>query len=160
MSILSCPSHESSQAINPDDRVQINPLETFRASMDYAEFEVQIICPYMHAMCTYDTLFSETKLPIMFSPGRPSLDELVAFLKETDYNSISFSLPIPPTPGNLVEVPHHYTPQFLMGCISRRKPDCFVWEAEFFEKGSEVILGKSGSLRLWQGYVDWGGILL
>jgi hypothetical protein len=133
---------------NPDalSSDPLHPLELYRPSMDYSEFESQIICPFMRSARSYDTLFSETKLAITFAPGRPSIDELLAFLRETDYNSISYpqTPPTPSTSDDVVEVPHIRTSEFLKGYISRRKPDCFIWEAGFFEKGSQVILGGSG----------------
>jgi hypothetical protein len=111
--------------------------------MDYSEFESQIICPYIHSTQFYGTFFLETQLPIMFIPGCPSIDEL---LRETNYNSIDYpqTPPTPSMPDDVVEAPCIHTSEFLKGYISWRKPDCFIWEAGFFKKGSKVILGRSG----------------
>jgi hypothetical protein len=59
-------------------------------------------------------------------------------------------------PDDVVEVPYIHTCQFLKGHISRRKPDCFIWEAGFFEKGSKVILGESGRLATVTGLCGLG----
>jgi hypothetical protein len=43
----------------------------------------------------------------------------------------------------------------LVGFISSKQPDCFVWEAGYFKKGKKVQLGKSGHLARVLGF---GGI--
>jgi hypothetical protein len=39
----------------------------------------------------------------------------------------------------------------LVGFVSGKHLDCFLWEGRFFEKGSVVILGESGRLGLVKG---------
>jgi hypothetical protein len=40
-------SPDSSMATDPKDCVQIHPLNTFRASMDYSQFKSDVICSYL-----------------------------------------------------------------------------------------------------------------
>jgi hypothetical protein len=73
------------------------------------------------------------------------------FLEETDYNPfISHSLP---SAKNGSPLPDQILP--LMGYISSKQSDCFVWEAGYFKKGEKVQLGKSGCLARVLGF---GGI--
>jgi hypothetical protein len=74
------------------------------------------------------------------------------FLEETDYNrSISHSLP---SVGNGSPLPDIILP--LVGYISSKHSDCFVWEAGYFKKGEKVQLGKSGRLARVLGFGGFG----
>jgi hypothetical protein len=70
------------------------------------------------------------------------------FLEETDYNRfISHSLL---SAKNGSPLPDQILP--LMGYISSKQSDCFVWEAGYFKKGEKVQLGKSGHLTRVLGF--------
>jgi hypothetical protein len=76
---------------------------------------------------------------------------MCAFLEKTDYNRF-ISHPLS-SARNGSPLPDHITP--LVGYISFKQPDCFIWEAEYFKKGTKVQLGKSGHLARVLGF---GGI--
>jgi hypothetical protein len=116
----------------------------------------------MRSARSYDTLFSETKLTIMFAPGCPSIDELLGFLRETDYNSISYSQtpPTPSTPGDVVEAPHICTSKFLKGTLVGGNPIVSFGRPDSLKKDLKSFLEEVGDLRLWQAYVGWERIIL
>ena len=64
-----------------------HPFETFRPSTDYSNFEANVIRPAICAARSRAEL-SQTPDPghPVFSAPRPSLEETLQFLLETDYN--------------------------------------------------------------------------
>src|SRR5882762_5669649 len=46
------------------DLVPVHPMETYRASKDYALFEAKEIHPFMHAARNRASLFKESRLPL------------------------------------------------------------------------------------------------
>jgi hypothetical protein len=85
-------------------------------------------------------MFIPTHLSFAPAPGCPSLDGLITFLADTDYNQIAPSKPLPSLPSSDVSSIQ------IEGYSSQAHPDCFIWEYGHFEKGSVVLLG--GSSRL------------
>ena len=51
------------------DLVPVHPMETYRASKDYALFEAEEICPFMRAAHNRAALFKESQLPLIVSSG-------------------------------------------------------------------------------------------
>src|SRR5882724_7107531 len=137
------------------DLVPVHPMETYRASKDYALFEAEEIRPFMHAAHNRVALFKESWLPLVVSSGQPSIDNILNFLKETDYhNSLhSTNIPFPHPSSTAAPVDPHY---FLEGYVSSKQLDCFVWEGGFFEEGSSVILGNNARLAKVLGVVGVG----
>jgi hypothetical protein len=137
------------------DLVPVHPMETYRASKDYALFEAEKIRPFMRAAHDRASLFKESRLPLVVASGRPSIDNILNFLKETDYhNSLrSTNTPLPHSSSKVAPVDPHY---FLEGYISSKRLDCFVWEGGFFEEGSSVILGSDARLAKVMGVVGVG----
>ena len=79
----------------------------------------------------------------VFSVPCPSLEETLQFLLETDYNHPGHKLYLPPplsTPKLSATIPLTHTTS-VVGYISNKHPDCYVWQSGFFEAGSHVVLG-------------------
>ena len=73
----------------------------------------------------------------------PSLEETLQFLLETDYNHPGHRLCLPPplsTPHLSATIPLTRTTS-VVGYISNKHPNCYVWQSGFFEAGSYVVLG-------------------
>ena len=126
-----------------------HPFETFCPSTDYSNFEADVICPAIRAV------HSRAELSHALDPGRPvssvphpSLEETLQFLLETDYNHPCHKLHLPPplsTPKLSVTIPLTHT-RSVVGYISNKHPDCYVWQSGFFEAGSHVVLGMTYSI--------------
>jgi hypothetical protein len=114
-------------------------------------FEVTVIRPFIHAAHLQAILHTETRLPIEFAPSNPIIADTLQFLNENDYhNSIQHSH----LPNANLRTPCPVLP--LDGFISRKRPECFIWEKGYFEKSSEVILGNSGRLARVMGICGMG----
>ena len=121
-----------------------HPFETFRPLTDYSNFEAVVIRPAIRAA------HSQAELSQAPDPGRPafsvphpSLEETLQFLLETDYNHPGHQLRLPPPLSTLklsATIPLTRTTS-VMGYISNKHPDCYVWQSGFFEAGSHVVLG-------------------
>ena len=121
-----------------------HPFETFRPSTNYTDFEANVIHPAIHAAS------SQAGLSQALDPGRPvfsvphpSLEETLQFLLKTDYNHPGHKLCLPPplfTPKLSATIPLTRTTS-IVGYISNKHPDCYVWQNGFFEEGSHVVLG-------------------
>jgi hypothetical protein len=123
---------------------EIHPLDTFKPSMDYAHFEVDIINLYIYAARAHTNLLANSKLSLSFTPGRKSFSELCNFLINTNYNWSSRILCVPPCnfkPKMSVIIPfdHSFQPE---GYFSPKHPDCLLWEGGIFEEGSMVFFGR------------------
>ena len=141
----------SSKSLNSGGGKTLLPIETFRPSGDYSRFESEVIRPFIRSSRAHSDLFNQSQLPVSFAPGRPSIEDMRKFLEETDYNH-SISHPLP-SASNGSSLPGYVIP--LVGYISSKQPDCFVWEAGHFKKGAKVMLGRSGRLARVLGF---GGI--
>ena len=62
-----------------------HPFETFRPLTNYSNFEADVICPAIRAACSRAELSQalDPGRPV-FSAPRPSLEETLQFLLETD----------------------------------------------------------------------------
>ena len=159
MPILSRLSRESSISGGSEEPAPIHLLEMFRPSMDYSIFAAAVIRPYFRTAQLRRAAFATSELPLELPPGRPSLDEFFRFLQETDLNShanhISTAAPSPASssvgiiPSSIPFVP-------LAGFISGKHLDTFVWTGGIFEKGSFVVLGKSGRIGTVKGICGIG----
>ena len=47
MAIISRPTRIQSSSVGSENPTRIHPLETFRPSMDYDQFELEVIRPYL-----------------------------------------------------------------------------------------------------------------
>jgi hypothetical protein len=62
-----------------------------------------------------------------------------------DYNRPDHKLHLPhllPIPKSSAAVPLTRTTS-VVGYVSNKHPDCFMWQGGYFEEGSYVVLGKS-----------------
>ena len=121
-----------------------HPFETFRPLTDYSDFEADVIRPAIRAARSRAEL-SQAPDPgrPVFSVPRPSLEETLQFLLETDYNHPGHKLHLPPplsTPKLSATIPLTHTTS-VVGYISNKHPDCYVWQSGYFEEGSHVVLG-------------------
>jgi len=123
---------------------EIHPLETYRPSMDYTRFEVDIINPYICAARACTNSHASSKPSLSFAPGRKSFSELCNFLIDTDYNRSSHIIRVPSCNfKSRMSAPIPISRSFqLEGYFSPKHPDCFVWEGGIFEEGSTVFFGK------------------
>ena len=159
MSIPSFHSQETSKVNHSEERVLNHPLDTYRTSMDYLRFESEVIRPYLREVRIRRADYAASELPLTISPGRSSLVDLLRFMEETDYNSHSTHFhpsgtSSPVTSMVIAPPPIPFLP--LVGYISKKRPDCFIWESRFFEKGSLVVLGRSGRLGVVTGICGIG----
>jgi hypothetical protein len=126
--------------------------------MDYPAFEAAVIRPYFRKAQLRRAAFAASELPLELPPGRPSLEELFRFLQETDLNShanhISITAPSPASSSIGITPSIPFVP--LAGFISRKRLDTFVWTGGIFEKGSFVVLGKSGRIGTVKGICGIG----
>ena len=121
-----------------------HPFETFRPSTDYSNFEANVIHPAIRAARSRAEL-SQALDPghPVFSAPHPSLEETLQFLLETDYSHPGHQLRLPPplsTPKLSATIPLTCTTS-VVGYVSNKHPDCYVWQSGFFEAGSHVVLG-------------------
>jgi hypothetical protein len=121
-----------------------HPFETFCPSTDHFNFEADVIRPAIGAVCSRAELSQvpDPGRPVISVP-RPSLEETLQFLLETDYNRPGHKLCLPPplsTPKLSATIPLTCTTS-IVGYISNKHPDCYVWQSGFFEAGSHVVLG-------------------
>jgi len=115
-----------------------HPLESFHSSMDYHHFETSVICPFFLQAKICDSLNSHhhTSLSFALAPGHPSLNGLITFLANTDYNQITPSKPLPSLPQSDVSTsqvegtPDEYTQTILFGSMDTLKKDqLYSWGA-------------------------------
>ena len=121
-----------------------HPLETFRPSTDYSNFEANVIRPAIRAARSRAELSQapDSCRPV-FSAPHPSLEETLQFLLDTDYNHSGHKLRLPPllpTPKLSATIPLTRTTS-VVGYISNKHSDCFVWQSGYFEVHSYVVLG-------------------
>jgi hypothetical protein len=81
------------------------------------------------------------------------ISDVLTFLDETNHNN---GIGSPPPPAVNMSTTHPIRIFPLDGYISKKRPDCFVWENGYFEKGAEVILGNSGRLARVMGICGLG----
>ena len=121
-----------------------HPFETFCPSTNYSNFEANVICP---AICAAHSQVELSQAP---DPGHPvfsvphsSLEETLQFLLDTDDNHPGHKLHLPPPLPTLklsATIPlTHMTS--VVGYVSNKHPDCYVWQSGYFEEGSHVVLG-------------------
>jgi hypothetical protein len=127
------------------ESVPLHPLETYRPSIDYSNFEATVIRPTIRAVRSRAELSAELGSHLSFATSRHSLDTTYQVLLETDYNRPEHSLRLPyPSPKPKMSAAVPLTRTFtVMGYFSPKRPDCFVWESGFFENRSIIALGKS-----------------
>ena len=140
-----------------------HPFETFHPSANYSNFEANVIRPAIRAVRSWAELSQalDPGRPV-FSVPHPSLEETLQFLLETDYNHLGHQLHLPPplsTPKLSVTIPLTHT-MSVVGHISNKCPDCYVWQSGFFEAGSHVVLGMTyrkvkivGPYRVGRNYI-------
>ena len=130
----------------PDTSKVVLPhlFETFRPSTDYSNFEANVIHPAICAALSQAELSQalDPGCPV-FSAPCPSLEETLQFLLETDYNHPGHQLHLSPplsTPKLSATIPLTCMTS-VVGYVSNKHPDCYVWQSGFFEAGSHVVLG-------------------
>lgn len=121
-----------------------HPIELYRPSMDYQEFEATVIRPFCLGTKARAALGNNLRISLTFAPGSPSFDECRQFFSETDHNHPSPSTPLPPVP-RADDIPSKPLCP-LRGYFSPRRANYFIWESGYFEQGSTVTLGSSGRL--------------
>ena len=142
MAIISCPTQNQSFSVGSENPTWIHPLDP---SMDYDQFESEVICPYLRTAQIRRVDHVSSQLHLTLAPGQVSFVDLLSTLEETDYNQSLHSLISSATPTpSLDEAPHPTCILPLTGFISGNHPDCCVWEGGFFKKGLFVVLGESG----------------
>ena len=99
-----------------------HPFETFRPLTNYSNFEADVIPPAICAACSGAELSQapDPGCPV-FSVPRPSLEETLQFLLETDYNHPGHKLHLPPPLSMTIPLTHT---MFIVGYISNKHPDC------------------------------------
>ena len=116
-----------------------HPFETFCPSPNYSDFEANVIHPAIHAACSQAP---DPGHPV-FSVPHSSLEETLQFLLDTDDNHPGHKLHLPPPLPTLklsATIPlTHMTS--VVGYVSNKHPDCYVWQSGYFEEGSHVVLG-------------------
>ena len=113
--------------------------------MDYDQFELEVIHPYLWTAQIHRADHASSQLHLTLAPGQASFVDLLSTLEEMDYNQSLHSLVSSATPTpSLDEAPHPTCILPLTGFISGNHPDCFAREGGFFKKGSFVVLGESG----------------
>ncbi len=110
--------------------------------MDYHHFEFSVIHPFFlqAKICDSINVHPHTSLSFPPAPGCPSLDGLITFLANTDYNQIPSSKFLPSLPHSDVSSTQ------IEGYSSQAHPDCFIWEYGHFEEGSVVFFEDSSQL--------------
>ena len=115
-----------------------HPFETFHPLTDYSNSEANVICPAIRAELSPAP---DPGCPV-FSVPRPSLDETLQFLLDTDYHP-GHQLCLPPPLSTLklsATIPLTHT-MSVVGYISNKHPAWYVWQSGFFEAASNVVLG-------------------
>src|ERR1700684_2964400 len=103
-----------------------HPIELYRPSMDYSEFEAKVIRPFCLSTKARAALGDNIRISLTFAPGSPSFDECCQFFSETDYNCPSPSKPLPLVPC-ADDVPlKPLCP--LCSYFSPKHVDYFIWE--------------------------------
>ena len=121
-----------------------HPIEQFRPSMDYQQFEADVIRPFLLETKARVALGNNLRLSLTFAPRSSSLDEYHKFFSETDYNHPTPSKPLPSVPRD--DDTSSKPLCLLQGYFSPKRADYFIWEFGHFEQGSIVMLGGSGRL--------------
>ena len=83
------------------------------------------------------------------------------FLLETDYNHPGHQLHLPPplsTPKLSATIPLTHT-MSVVGYISNKHPNCYVWQSGLFEEGSYVVLGTMYRKAKIVGRMEWERII-
>ena len=147
---------------NTSKVVPPHPFESFRPSTDYSNFEADVIHPAIRAAHSWSEL-SQAPDPghPVFSLPCPSLEETLQFLLETDYNHPCHKLHLPPplsTPKLSVTIPLTHT-RSVVGYISNKHPDCYVWQSGFLEEGSHVVLDRTYRKAKIVGCMEWERII-
>ena len=98
-------------------------------------FEADVIRPAIHAARSQAELSQalDPRCPV-FSVPCPSLEETLQFLLETNYNHPGHKLYLPPllsTPPLSATIPLTGTTS-VVGYISNKHPDCYVWQSGIF----------------------------
>ena len=107
-----------------------HPFETFHPSTNYSNFEANVIHP---AICAARSQAPDPGRLVFLAP-RPSLEETLQFLLETDYNHPGHQLRLPPplpTLKHSATIPLTRTTS-VVGYVSNKHPDCYVWQSGFF----------------------------
>src|SRR6202167_3922633 len=130
-------------SFTPEEKL-VHPIETFRNSTDYRQFESTVIRPFLREARGRAIIYADSQLGISTAPGRASIDVIYHFLNDTDYNRNSQLLSIESTfsKSTSVNACPISTPR-LVEYISEKHPDWFVLEEGSFEKGLDRILGSS-----------------
>jgi hypothetical protein len=125
---------------------QLHPVEMFHLSTYYSHFEAEVIHPYICAAHSQAELAGELGPgSVTFATSCSSLGDTLLFLIGTNYNHPEHKLPSPLSiPKLSVAVPLTCTTS-VVGYISNKHPDCFVWQGGLFEQGLFVVLGRSYS---------------
>ena len=121
-----------------------HPFETFCLLTNYSNFEADVTRPAIHA-ASFRAELSQIPDPgrPVFSVPHPSLEETLQFLLETDYNHPGHKLCLPPPLSTLklfATIPLTHT-MAVVGYISNKHPDCYVWQSGYFKAGSHIVLG-------------------
>ena len=136
-----------------DTSDQLSPVETLPLSTDYSLCEAEVIHSYTCKARSWAELAEELGPgSVSFAPLHSSLGDTLHFLIDTNYNCPEHKLcrpPPVPTPKLSVTIPLTCTTS-VVGYISNKHPDCFVWQGGLFEQGSFVVLG-----RRWR----WWGLV-
>ena len=69
----------------PEEKL-VHPIETFRNSTDYRQFESTVIRPFHREAQGGTIIYADSQLGISTAPGRPSIEDIYHFLNETNYN--------------------------------------------------------------------------
>ena len=120
-----------------------HPFKTFCPSTDFSDFEADVIHPAICAACSQAELSQapDPECPV-FSVSHPSLEETLQFLLDIDYNHPGHKLYLPPplpTPRLSATIPLTHTTS-VVGYVSNKHPNCYVWQSGYFEEGSHVGL--------------------
>ena len=86
MAIISHLTQDQSFSVGSENPTWIHPLETLCPSMDYDQFELEVICPYLQAARIHRADHASSQLQLTLAPGRVSFVDLLSALEETDYN--------------------------------------------------------------------------
>ena len=121
-----------------------HPIELFRPSMDYQQFEADVMRLFLLETKARVALGNNLHLSLTFAPHSSSFDEHRQFFSETDYNRLTPSKPLPSVPRD--DDTSSKPLCLLQGYFSPKRADYFIWEFGHFEQESIVKLG--GSARL------------
>src|ERR1700691_3288421 len=109
----------------PEEKL-VHPIETFRNSTDYCQFETTIIRPFLCEARGQAIIYADSQLGISTAPGRPSIEDIYHFLNKTNYNCNLQNLSNKSTfsKNTSVSTCPISTPR-LVGYISEKHLDCF-----------------------------------